>query len=216
MATPSSERMATEEPSLVDDLEAAFQNCLSLLTSQEHFNVTDSEETKAGIEHALQRFLEVSRQIEAFFLRKRMILSILKPEQVIKEEFSDLEQELMRKESLLQKHQHRLQQWQNLLCNLQSGPQQPPPPPQPGSGASQAPQGSGQPPAGGGVGGGPMSMHGMQPNLPGYPQVQPSQTQQGMPPASQSLVMPPPQTPQVYPQTPLAYLEQTMTNIGIP
>ena len=133
------------------------------------------------------------------------------------QEFSDLEQELLRKDALLKKHQHRLQQWQSLLCNLQSGPQQPPPPPQPGSGASQAPQGSAQQPSGAGVGGGPMSLHGMQPNLPAYPQqVQPSQTQQGMPSASQSLVMPPPQAPQVYPQTPLAYLEQTMSNIGIP
>ena len=35
-------------------MSAFFQNCLSLLTSQEHFNVTDSEETKAGENNILE------------------------------------------------------------------------------------------------------------------------------------------------------------------
>ncbi|XP_014783723.1 mediator of RNA polymerase II transcription subunit 28 [Octopus bimaculoides] len=202
MAMPSTER--SNEHNLIDELETAFQNCLSLLTSQEYFNVTDSEETKAGIEHALQRFLEVGRQMEAFFLRKRMILSIQKPEQVIKEEFTDLEQELLRKESLLQKHQHRLQQWQSLLCNLQSAQQQTSIP-QPTSKLSQQPQSASN----------SMPLHTMQSNMANYSQHPPPSNPTGMQPASQSLVMPPPQQPG-YQQTPLAFLEQTMSNIGMP
>lgn len=37
----------------------------------------------SGIENAMQKFLELSRQTEAFFLRKRMLISFQKPETLV-------------------------------------------------------------------------------------------------------------------------------------
>ncbi|GFO13499.1 mediator of RNA polymerase ii transcription subunit 28 [Plakobranchus ocellatus] len=102
-------------PHLVDDFESAFQNCVSLLTSQEHFNVQDSEETKGGVENSIQRFLESARQMETFFLNKRLILSVAKPENVLSEDLVELKAELERKDALLEKHYEKLPKWQNLL-----------------------------------------------------------------------------------------------------
>ncbi|KAK3095278.1 hypothetical protein FSP39_012642 [Pinctada imbricata] len=100
---------------LVDDLEAAFQNCLSGLTSQEHFNVQDVDEIKAGTDQTVLKFLEIARQTEVLFLHKRLILSKQKPEQLMKDETDDLRAELERKDLLIKRHQEKLQQWQAKL-----------------------------------------------------------------------------------------------------
>lgn len=39
----------------------------------------------AGVDQCIQRFLDVARQTECFFLQKRLQLSVQKPEQVVKE-----------------------------------------------------------------------------------------------------------------------------------
>ncbi|CAH1783040.1 unnamed protein product [Owenia fusiformis] len=100
---------------VVDDLEASFQNAYSSLTSQEHFNINDSEEVKVGVEQCLQKFLENARQTESWFLQRRLILSHNKPELIVKEEIQDLKAELIRKEQLIAKHHDKLQQWQSML-----------------------------------------------------------------------------------------------------
>ena len=38
-----------------------------------------------GVDQCIQKFLDVARQIECFFLQKRFQLSVQKPEQVVKE-----------------------------------------------------------------------------------------------------------------------------------
>lgn len=38
-----------------------------------------------GVDQCIQKFLDVARQTECFFLQKRLQLSVQKPEQVIKE-----------------------------------------------------------------------------------------------------------------------------------
>ena len=103
----------------------------------------------SGVEQTIQKFLDVAKQTECLFLQKRLQLSIIKPEQFIKEvgEFivygnkkqggpcnfyksvhficqdaSELKQELIRKDELIQKHYEKLAQWQAILNRSQANP----------------------------------------------------------------------------------------------
>ncbi|XP_010866158.1 mediator of RNA polymerase II transcription subunit 28 [Esox lucius] len=100
---------------LVDDLEASFEACFASLVSQDYVNGTDQEEIRTGVDQCIQKFLDVARQTECFFLQKRLQLSVQKPEQVIKEDVSELRNELQRKELLVQKHLSKLHHWQQVL-----------------------------------------------------------------------------------------------------
>ncbi|XP_033731047.1 mediator of RNA polymerase II transcription subunit 28-like [Pecten maximus] len=208
---------------LIDDLESAFQGCVSLLTSQEYFNVTDSEETKAGVDQSLQKFLDLARQTEAFFLHKRLVLSKTRPEQDIKDSTEELKVELERKDQLVKRHQERLQKWQGLLNSVARGPgggvpahgSQTMPLGPPGQGPANMPHPHGQTmpnPA-------QMNIQGQGYNVnqpQGATQIQgqnPQMMMQRPAPGHQGMVHNP---PPAYPQGPLAYLEQTMSAIGMP
>ncbi|KAG7221895.1 hypothetical protein INR49_016921, partial [Caranx melampygus] len=100
---------------LVDELEASFEACFASLVSQDYVNGTDQEEIRTGVDQCIQKFLDVARQTECFFLQKRLQLSVQKPEQVVKEDVSELRNELQRKELLVQKHLSKLHHWQQVL-----------------------------------------------------------------------------------------------------
>ncbi|KAM4710316.1 mediator of RNA polymerase II transcription subunit 28 [Discoglossus pictus] len=100
---------------LVDELESSFEACFASLVSQDYVNGTDQEEIRTGVEQCIQKFLDVARQTECFFLQKRLHLSVQKPEQVIKEDVSELRNELQRKEAIIQKHLTKLRSWQQVL-----------------------------------------------------------------------------------------------------
>ncbi|XP_047434559.1 mediator of RNA polymerase II transcription subunit 28 [Mugil cephalus] len=100
---------------LVDELEASFEACFASLVSQDYVNGTDQEEIRTGVDQCIQKFLDVARQTECFFLQKRLQLSVQKPEQVVKEDVSELRNELQRKEMLVQKHLTKLHHWQQVL-----------------------------------------------------------------------------------------------------
>lgn len=81
------------------------------------------------------KFIDLARQMEAFFIQKRFLLSALKPELVLKEENLDLRFEISRKDELIKKHYERIEYWKNMLSDQQQQhtqhpPNQPPPPPQ--------------------------------------------------------------------------------------
>ncbi|XP_076874890.1 mediator of RNA polymerase II transcription subunit 28 [Brachyhypopomus gauderio] len=103
---------------LVDDLEASFEACFASLVSQDYVNGTDQEEIRTGVDQCIQKFLDVARQTECFFLQKRLQLSVQKPEQVEKEDISELRNELQRKEMLIQKHLTKLHHWQQVLEDI--------------------------------------------------------------------------------------------------
>ncbi|NXB31219.1 MED28 polymerase, partial [Eulacestoma nigropectus] len=112
---------------LVDELEASFRSarcfplppaCFASLVSQDYANGTDQEEIRTGVDQCIQKFLDVARQTECFFLQKRLQLSVQKPEQVIKEDVSELRNELQRKEALIQKHLSKLRHWQQVLEDI--------------------------------------------------------------------------------------------------
>ncbi|XP_078401495.1 mediator of RNA polymerase II transcription subunit 28 [Cetorhinus maximus] len=107
---------------LVDELEASFEACFASLVSQDYVNGTDQEEIRTGVEQCIQKFLDVARQTECFFLQKRLQLAVQKPEQVIKEDVSELKNELQRKEALIQKHLSKLRHWQQVLEDINVQP----------------------------------------------------------------------------------------------
>ncbi|XP_045456968.1 mediator of RNA polymerase II transcription subunit 28 [Melitaea cinxia] len=110
MATPTN-----GSGNLVEEFEESFQACLNVLTKQEASPCVEKEEVKVEVE----RFIDLARQMEAFFLQKRFLLSAMKPELLVKEDNNELKCELQRKEELLRRHYDKISQWQNLLADLQ-------------------------------------------------------------------------------------------------
>lgn len=90
-----------------------------MLTKEEAVGSTDKDDVRTEVEQTTLRFIDLARQMEAFFLQKRFLLSALKPEMVIKEDVSELRLELARKEELLKRHYDKIAVWQNLLADLQ-------------------------------------------------------------------------------------------------
>jgi len=136
---------------LVEEFEAAFQSCISVLTNASSNQVHDSEGTKNDAELNIERFIDLGRQVEAALLQKRLMFSVQKPEQVLLEDKNDLRFELQRKEALLQRITSKIPDWQILLS--EKGPQMVPRPPGifPGPGMppqmpTQAPGQPGAPP----------------------------------------------------------------------
>lgn len=93
---------------------------MNVLTKEEAVPTSDKDEIVVEVEQTLLRFIDLARQMEAFFLQKRFLLSALKPEMNVKEDISELRLELARKEELLKRHYEKIAVWQNLLADLQS------------------------------------------------------------------------------------------------
>lgn len=104
---------------LVDEFEEAFQHCLNVLTKEEAVPTVDKDEAKVEVDQTTMRFIDLARQMEAFFLQKRFLLSALKPEITVKEDITELRLELARKDELLKRHYDKIALWQNLLADLQ-------------------------------------------------------------------------------------------------
>ncbi|KAG3261918.1 MED28-containing [Ictidomys tridecemlineatus] len=101
-AAPGAPR--TSSSTLVDKLESSFEACFASLVSQDYVNGTDQEENRTGVDQCIQKFLD--------------ILSVQKPKQVIKEDVSELRNELQRKDALVQKHLTKLRHWQQVLEDI--------------------------------------------------------------------------------------------------
>lgn len=113
---------------LVDELEAAFKACLSSLVAQENVHVSDQVELKTSVDQSMQRYQELAKETENFFLQRQMLMATTKPESIIKEEIDELKAELTRKNALLQKQQTKVNNWLGILQSLECGgpPQQQP------------------------------------------------------------------------------------------
>ncbi|XP_070397060.1 mediator of RNA polymerase II transcription subunit 28-like [Dermacentor albipictus] len=123
---------------IVDDFENSFQACLAALTNPNNFYVRDLEEVNTGVGQTIQRFLDVAKQMESFFVQKRLVLSAQKSEQLVMEDNTELQNELARKEQLLQKYNEKIHDWQNLLNDTANATgQQPQPQPSPRGGTQQ-------------------------------------------------------------------------------
>ncbi|XP_039719608.1 LOW QUALITY PROTEIN: mediator of RNA polymerase II transcription subunit 28-like [Pteropus medius] len=118
-ATPDTLRSSPS--TLEDELESSFEACFASLveakqvSKDDYVNGTDQEEIRTDVDKCIQKFLDIARKTEYFFLQKRLQLSIQKPEQVIKEDISELRNELQWKDALVQKHLTKLQHWHQVL-----------------------------------------------------------------------------------------------------
>ncbi|EFX67985.1 hypothetical protein DAPPUDRAFT_114938, partial [Daphnia pulex] len=97
----SNHGLLANNTNLVDDFEEAFQD--------------NKEELRTDAEQNVAKFIEVAKQLETFFLQRRLQISVLKPEQLIKEDCSELKQELARKDELIKKHYEKISIWLNML-----------------------------------------------------------------------------------------------------
>uniref|UniRef100_A0A2M4AV88 Mediator of RNA polymerase II transcription subunit 28 n=2 Tax=Anopheles triannulatus TaxID=58253 RepID=A0A2M4AV88_9DIPT len=105
---------------LVDELEEAFQSCIHALTKEESATGIDKDEIKVEVDQTTLKFIDLARQMEAFFLQKRFLLSALKPDLLLKEENFDLKQEIARKDELIRKHYEKIETWKQLLSDQQN------------------------------------------------------------------------------------------------
>ena len=104
-----SQNLVSHNTNLVDDFEEAFQvsfdhftfyNIRSLIpnlffvqgiingfTKEDGLSHTqdNKEELRTDAEQNVAKFIEVAKQMETFFLQRRLQLSVLKPEQLVKE-----------------------------------------------------------------------------------------------------------------------------------
>ena len=123
---------------LVDELEEAFQvsqiivkfelfpfinniflqMTIDSLTKEDSTGI-DKDEIKLEVDQTTLKFIDLARQMEAFFLQKRFLLSALKPDLLLKEENFDLKQEISRKDELIKKHYDKIETWRGLLNDQQ-------------------------------------------------------------------------------------------------
>lgn len=203
---------AHSSPNLVDEFEEAFQNIIHSCTKDEPTTGEDVAEIKQEVDYATNRFIDLARQMEVFFLQKRFVLANMRPDLVLKEEIADLKQEIVRKDEIIKRHFEKIDQWKALLHD------QPAPTSFPKMMASE---------------GRPMSGMPMQPPAPHMQMSAASSPLHGVPPGGPQNVphgmipMPPQPNPQQqmymqqtgmrpnFPQGPLAYLEKTTNNIDM-
>uniref|UniRef100_A0A8C2LEN3 Mediator of RNA polymerase II transcription subunit 28 n=1 Tax=Cricetulus griseus TaxID=10029 RepID=A0A8C2LEN3_CRIGR len=107
-AAPRAPKLSNK--TLVDELESSFEACFTFLVSQDY---------------CIQKFLDIARQTECFYLQKSLQLSFQKPDQVIREEVSELRSELQQKDALVQKHLTKLRHWQQVLEDINVQPKKP-------------------------------------------------------------------------------------------
>jgi len=102
---------------LVDSFEEAFQSCITVLTRDDGPNQS-KDEIKAKVDLSIMHLIDVAKEMETFFLQKRLLLSGLKPELIVREETNDLKLELLRKDELLRKLYDKIGVWQHMLSDL--------------------------------------------------------------------------------------------------
>lgn len=97
-----------------------LQSCIHALTKEESATGIDKDEIKVEVDQTTLKFIDLARQMEAFFLQKRFLLSALKPDLLLKEENFDLKQEIGRKDELIRKHYEKIESWKQLLSDQQN------------------------------------------------------------------------------------------------
>lgn len=103
--------------SVVDEFEQAFQSCVAAISAPTSNYTHDLEEVKTSADQTVQRFLDSAKQMECFFLQKRLFLSVHRPEQMMKEDIDEIKAEIVRKDAVISRFQDKLQQWQGMLSD---------------------------------------------------------------------------------------------------
>lgn len=109
---------------LVTEFEKAYAETLATLKNEDTMYNRSPETLRRELDAKILRFTDLARQLETFFLQKRFLLHAHKPELLLREDSTELKQELARKDELLRKHYEKLGQWQGLLQEVQQQQQQ--------------------------------------------------------------------------------------------
>lgn len=92
---------------IISDNFGQFQACIHALTKHDAgggtAGVVDKDEITLDVDQTTIKFVDLARQMEAFFIQKRFLLSAMKPELVLKEENFDLRYEMSRKDDLIRR-----------------------------------------------------------------------------------------------------------------
>ena len=90
--------------SLIAQFEKSYSETMATLT-QEDFVYDKSPETlKAELDTKITKFTDLARQMETFFLQKQFLVYAHKPELHLKDESTELRQEIQRKDEIVKKH----------------------------------------------------------------------------------------------------------------
>ena len=105
--------------SLIAQFEKSYSETMATLT-QEDFVYDKSPETlKAELDTKITKFTDLARQMETFFLQKQFLVYAHKPELHLKDESTELRQEIQRKDEIVKKHNDRLANCLKMLQDVQ-------------------------------------------------------------------------------------------------
>ncbi|XP_040575837.2 mediator of RNA polymerase II transcription subunit 28 [Lepeophtheirus salmonis] len=104
-----------DNPQLLVEFEEAYRDTVASLTHEDLLCDRSQDVMIQELEEKITKFAEIARKLDTFFVQKRFLLYSHKPESILREESTDLRQELAKKDEILRKHYERLGQWQALL-----------------------------------------------------------------------------------------------------
>ena len=104
---------------LLSQFELAYAETMSTLTQEDTMHDRSPDTIRSEIDTKITKFTDLARQMETFFLQKQFLLYAHKPELHLKDESTELRQEIQRKDELIRKHNERLAQWLKMLQDLQ-------------------------------------------------------------------------------------------------
>ena len=115
----ASENASNNPNNLLSQFEKAYAETMATLAQEDTIYDKSPETVKAELEAKITKFTDLARQMETFFLQKQFLLYAHKPELHLKDESTELRQEITRKDELIKKHNERLAHWLKMLADLQ-------------------------------------------------------------------------------------------------
>lgn len=115
----SGENANSNPNNLLSQFEKTYAETMSTLCQEDTMMDKSPETVKAELETKITKFTDLARQMETFFLQKQFLLYAHKPELHLKDESTELKQEITRKDELIKKHNERLAHWLKMLQELQ-------------------------------------------------------------------------------------------------
>lgn len=115
----SAENSNSNPNNLLSQFEKAYAETMATLAQEDTMYDKSPETVKAELEAKITKFTDLARQMETFFLQKQFLLYAHKPELHLKDESTELRQEITRKDELIKKHNERLSHWLKMLQDLQ-------------------------------------------------------------------------------------------------
>ena len=105
--------------SLIAQFEKSYAETMATLTQEDFLYDKSPETLKAELDAKITKFTDLARQMETFFLQKQFLVYAHKPELHLKDESTELRQEIQRKDEIIKKHNDRLANCLKMLQDVQ-------------------------------------------------------------------------------------------------